>query len=257
MPIDLPDVSLWIPPKPALVRKATPDLLPPEDVRNVRRGAFAGAPFASKKRPTVFAIGTPAAGTGTSVSVSPPSSRAGDVLVYGISTEVGFASEASGYTDYQGSSGNGIGSGSARINVLGKTSSGSEGSVSGGLGSSHVLEQIIALRNTTVTPHKMNKAGGSGGTATVTAVTTTVPYCLLLFVVAHSQANAITAFSGSVVGSITGSHIIANNVTTQDDDGGLAFVYAYLPAAGSSGSFSATLAASGNWGAHLYAFAPA
>lgn len=249
MPIDL-----WIPPKPAIIRPATPDILP-----SVDHGAFAGAPFARKQRPFVSAIGTPGEGTGTAVSVSPPASRAGDVLIYGISTEVGFASEASGYTDYQGSSGYGIvgTATSARVNVLGKTSSGSESAVSGGLGSSHVLQQIIALRHTSVTPHQMNKAGGSGTTATVSAVTTTVPYCLLLFVVAHSQTSVISSFSGSVVGSITGGNIISNLVTTQDDDGGLAFVYAYLPVAGSTGSFSATLAASGNWGAHLYAFAPA
>ncbi|MCO5083405.1 MAG: hypothetical protein M9955_17325 [Rhizobiaceae bacterium] len=213
------------------------------------------APLVEAK-PFVGAVGTPAEGSGTSVSVSPPAAhRPGDLLVYGISTEVGFATEASGYTDPQGSSGNGVGAASARVNALLKTAGVSEGAVSGGLGSSHVLEQVLALRDVDATPNAMGKAGGSGATVNFPTITTTVDGCLILLVAAHTLASPISAWAGANVGNgISSIAEIANNVTLVDDDGGLAFAIAYQEKAGATGTFTATLASSSNWGGHIYAF---
>jgi hypothetical protein len=209
-----------------------------------------------KSGPFIAAIGTVAKGSGNAVSVSPPAgAQAGDLLLCIVGTENGGQTAPSGYSELSNSpQGNGTFATSTRLGVFSKVHSGSESAVTVGLFGSHTIAVIIAIRNANTTIN-VNTGSNSGSSTSVSCptATTTVDGCLVLAIVAFSNATTVGSWANANLADF--AEILDDN-TTDDDDGGFAIAAGYKVTAGATGATTATLASASTQGRMTIGIAP-
>jgi hypothetical protein len=207
--------------------------------------------------PTFVAAGTFATGTGSVTPGLPAGWAQDDIFILVVQSEGGASISPPGAFTLIDSASTGTGAGSCKEAVFYLRASASESAPTVSDTGDHTLAVILAFRGCITTGNPIATFTAAIATSTTSlsfgSITTTVADCLIVLAGTHGLDTTGGQVSGYTNASLTSLAELFDDSATDGFGGGIFVAAGGKPAAGSTGTTSATLASSGN--AVLYSLA--